>query len=244
MADTLSSQEFGDGLPVLIIHGWELSAAAEQADFEPVLAKLPPGLRRIYVDLPGTGATPAAGLRDLDERLRAPRARFLVVGTSCGGYLARAPWPCGTRTGWTGCCCACPLVEPEDGKRDMDAFGPLVEGEALMKGVSAEDKALLGTSLVVQTAAYVAALKRKILDVYRPATEAADKGGAAAHPGGPGARYPRATFAVLDRATHGLPVDETGVFEALVGDWISRVLEWRRRQQQQQQQHDQQAEDK
>lgn len=41
--------------------------------------------------------------------------------------------------------------------------------------------------------------------------------------------YPRSTYAVLDRGTHGLPIDETGVFEALVRDWIFRVNEWRDR---------------
>lgn len=39
--------------------------------------------------------------------------------------------------------------------------------------------------------------------------------------------YPRASFIVLDRADHGLPVDEMEVrlFEALVGNWLSRVEE-------------------
>ena len=37
--------------------------------------------------------------------------------------------------------------------------------------------------------------------------------------------YPRATFAVLDRGDHGLPVDAMPLFEALVMDWISRVCE-------------------
>lgn len=39
--------------------------------------------------------------------------------------------------------------------------------------------------------------------------------------------YPRSTYIVLDRGTHGLPIDETGVFEALVRDWIARVDESR-----------------
>jgi len=41
--------------------------------------------------------------------------------------------------------------------------------------------------------------------------------------------YPRSTYVVLDRGTHGLPVDhnEAIIFEALVRDWIFRVHEWR-----------------
>lgn len=39
--------------------------------------------------------------------------------------------------------------------------------------------------------------------------------------------YPRATFAVLDRADHGLPVDHDELFRALVNDWLNRVDEAR-----------------
>jgi pimeloyl-ACP methyl ester carboxylesterase len=38
--------------------------------------------------------------------------------------------------------------------------------------------------------------------------------------------YPRATFAVLDRAGHGLAVEQRCLFNALVGDWLERVEEY------------------
>jgi pimeloyl-ACP methyl ester carboxylesterase len=37
--------------------------------------------------------------------------------------------------------------------------------------------------------------------------------------------YPRATFAVLDRAGHGLPHEQVGLFTALMGEWLDRVRE-------------------
>jgi len=37
--------------------------------------------------------------------------------------------------------------------------------------------------------------------------------------------YPRATFAVLDRAGHALHIEQRGLFETLVGDWLDRVEE-------------------
>jgi len=40
--------------------------------------------------------------------------------------------------------------------------------------------------------------------------------------------FPRASFVVLDRADHGLPIDHTDVFRALVNDWLNRVEEMRR----------------
>ncbi len=39
--------------------------------------------------------------------------------------------------------------------------------------------------------------------------------------------FPRATFAVLDRTDHGLAVDQTGLFHALVHDWLDRIEEAR-----------------
>ena len=37
--------------------------------------------------------------------------------------------------------------------------------------------------------------------------------------------YPRATFAVLDRAGHNLPIDQERLYDALVGEWLDRVEE-------------------
>lgn len=37
--------------------------------------------------------------------------------------------------------------------------------------------------------------------------------------------YPRATFAVLDRAGHNLPIEQEGLFTALVSEWLDRVEE-------------------
>jgi pimeloyl-ACP methyl ester carboxylesterase len=39
--------------------------------------------------------------------------------------------------------------------------------------------------------------------------------------------YPRATFAVLDRAGHALDLEQRGLFEAFVGEWLDRVEEAR-----------------
>ena len=39
--------------------------------------------------------------------------------------------------------------------------------------------------------------------------------------------YPRATFAVLDRAGHGLPHEQVGLLTALMAEWLDRVREQR-----------------
>lgn len=274
MASSLSAHEIGEGFPVLIIHGWEMDGRVEQLDFEPIFNKIP-GLRRIYVDLPGMGKTPANDVKDMDDiyhRLvqfidtRLGQSRFLIIGTSCGGYLARA-----IAQGYTkqvdGLLLRVPLIEPADSRRDLDAFKPLVANEQLMSNMSTEDKSLLG-NVIVQTPAYVKALKAKYDQAVLPAMKAADNQVLDPIRADPnryqlsfsldninakflaptlivcgrqdetvGYRdslrllelYPRSTYVVLDRGMHGLPIDETGLFDALVRDWINRVDEWRGR---------------
>lgn len=273
MESILSAREIGEGLPVLIIHGWQMDGRVEELDFEPIF-NTTPGLRRIYVDLPGMGTTAANNVKDLDEiyhRLvqfidsRLGRSRFLLIGSSCGGYLARAIAQQYIER-VDGLILRVPLIEPKDGVRDLDAFQPLVANEQLMSDMSAEDRTLLG-NVLVQTPAYVQALKAKYEEVILPAQKAADNKVldpiradphryqlsvsldesakffaptlivCGRHDETVGYRdslrllelYPRSTYAVLDRGTHGLPIDETGVFEALVRDWITRVHEWRGR---------------
>jgi pimeloyl-ACP methyl ester carboxylesterase len=274
MESILSAHEIGEGLPVLIIHGWQMEGKAEELDFEPIFNKTP-GLRRIYVDLPGMGTTPAINVKDLDDiylRLvqfidsRLGKSRFLLVGSSCGGYLARAIAQKYIEQ-VDGLLLRVPLIEPKDSMRDLDAFKPLVANEQLMSNLSAEDKTLLG-NVLIQTPAYVETLKAKYEKVLLPADKAADKKVLDPIRADPnryqlsfsldnenakffaptlvvcgrqdesvGYRdslrllelYPRSTYVVLDRGTHGLPIDENSVFEALVRDWIFRVDEWRGR---------------
>ena len=268
----LSAHEIGEGLPVLIIHGWEMDGKVEERDFEPVFSKTP-GFRRIYVDLPGMGSTPANNVKDLDDiqlRLeqfidaRLGKSRFLLAGSSCGGYLARALAQKYVEQ-VDGLLLRVPLIEPNDSSRDLDSLQPLVRDEKLMESIPAEDRVLLG-NILIQTPAYIKTLKAKYQEVYLRASEAADKQAldpiradprryqlshaesneqtkllaptliiCGRHDGVVGYRdslrllelYPRSTYAVLDRGGHGLPIDENGVFEALVHDWLTRVNEWR-----------------
>jgi pimeloyl-ACP methyl ester carboxylesterase len=267
----LSAREIGDGFPVLFIHGWEMNGRVEELDFEPIFTKAS-GYRRIYVDLPGMGATLASGVQDLDDILlrleqfvnaRLGKSRFLLAGSSCGGYLARAIAQKYVDQ-VDGLLLRVPLIEPEDGLRDLDAFQPIVSDEQLMSSIPTEDKALLG-DVLIQTPAYIKTLKAKYENSFRPAIQAADQKVLDPIRADPrryqlslalnnkqskllaptlilcgrqddtvGYRdalrllelYPRSTFAVLDRGRHDLPVDDNGIFEALVRDWLIRVEEW------------------
>lgn len=264
----------GEGLPVLMVHGWEMSGSVEAHDFEPIFTKKL-GYRRIYIDLPGMGKTPAAGITSLEsiferacsfvEKHILP-SNFLVVGSSCGAYLARA-LAYKYASAVDGLLLRVPLVEPVNSKRDVDPFEPAIKNDALLSSkLSDADREKLG-GIPVQTPEYIRAFKRRLEATALPALAVSDS--AALDPirnddnlyrltaplhsperpflkptlvltgrqdGVVGYRdawplvkcYPRATFVALDRADHGLPVDETDLFEALVVNWLWRVGELRR----------------
>ncbi|RDH38428.1 alpha/beta-hydrolase [Aspergillus welwitschiae] len=282
--DLLPTQTLGpsNGHPILIIPGWEMTPQTEMHDFEPIFTTSSTPLRRIYIALPGMGSTPARNITSLDDIYHhlvhfidstLGNSRFMLIGSSCGAYLARALAQKYLHQ-IDGLLLRVPLIEPEDSKRDVDTIEPLIKNEGVMSSLSREDRMLLGIDnggkVIVQTEEYVVELKRKHREVYVPAEEGADKSVLDPIRGDVGRyrlseevlgdgsgeklmaptlvlcgrqdecvgyrdclglleRYPRATFAVLDRGTHGLPVDgsERGVFGALVRDWAFRVGEWK-----------------
>ena len=176
----LTARYFGSGTPVLMVHGWEMDSNVEALDFEPIFNSLP-SFRRIYVDLPGMGSTPAGNIQNLDDiQLRLNHfvdtvispSRFLVVGTSCGGYHARA-LASKYRDQVDGLLLRVPLVEPDNSKRDLDRFQTLVPNAELMAALSPEDRDLLG-DVPIQTPEYIAALKAKLMGSELPAVRASD----------------------------------------------------------------------
>lgn len=88
----------GSGLPVVILHGYQLSHHVMSHSLEPVFKKVG-GFRRIYIDLPGMGRSAhVQGLQSSNDiyRLTAqfttrllPKKSFALMGYSYGGYLAQ-----------------------------------------------------------------------------------------------------------------------------------------------------------
>jgi len=91
--------EHGEGLPVLALHGAGVDHREVMACLEPVLGGFA-GYRRIYLDLPGMGRTPAPEtISSADDVLDVLLAfidgvvgdvPMLVAGHSAGGYYAQA----------------------------------------------------------------------------------------------------------------------------------------------------------
>ena len=90
-------EEYGNGKPVLCIHGYTLDHKSMVGCLEPVFRNLD-GYRRIYLDLPGMGRTPSREwIKNADVMLDVilkfignviGEENFLISGNSYGGYLA------------------------------------------------------------------------------------------------------------------------------------------------------------
>ena len=142
----------GAGRPILLIHGWSADRRYMLADLEPVLSAVP-GWRRIYLDLPGHGRTPAPEWLGTQDQMLAilselidvlvPDGRFAVAGNSYGGFLTLAL----VRTmpdRLEGAALLVPDVPAADGSRDLpppitihadpSAFDDLADDEAWIPG--------------------------------------------------------------------------------------------------------------
>jgi pimeloyl-ACP methyl ester carboxylesterase len=89
---------YGTGTPLILLHGFSCDHRQMEGCMEPLFAKLH-GWQRIYLDLPGMGHSPGSeAIKNSNEMLDVvvdfidavlPERRFLLVGYSYGGYLAR-----------------------------------------------------------------------------------------------------------------------------------------------------------
>ena len=261
-------EEYGEGRPVLFLHGWTLDHRYEVLDFEPVFRQRQ-GWQRVYLDLPGMGQTPARDwISNQDDILRVvlafidqrfAGARFALAGTSAGAYLARGV-VYDEAALLDGVLLRVPLIVADDAKRTVPSPAPLIRDPELIARL--DPTGVDGLSeVLVQREGYIAALRDKVQSAVTPAqglgstafleairNDPAKYGFsfdvdalpepcgaptliiAGRQDGSVGYRdawsivenYPRATFAVLDRGEHGLPVGRNSAFDGLVNDWLDR----------------------
>jgi pimeloyl-ACP methyl ester carboxylesterase len=167
-----------DGLPVLLIHGWQCDLGSMIGAMEPIFAKHRSGFRRIYVDLPGHGGSapcpPSVASSDdiftalsafIDETV-GPTAQFLVVGYSYGGYLARAvAHAYGSRV--AGACMLCPVAVPEKEQRRLPVRTMLRPDATLTEG----ERTILGIAGVKESAEILARMNAEVF----PGMKTADR---------------------------------------------------------------------
>lgn len=262
---TLYYEEVGSGRPLLLLHGKPLDHRHIVSDMEPLFTDRA-GWRRLYPDLPGMGKTRAtATLTNQDQILDvvlgfmdavAPGERFVVAGTSYGGYLARG-LVYKRSDQIDGVFLHVPVVESDPTKQHLPQ--PLVvhEDPAFLAALAPDEqelpsvivaqsmellttfRAVVHPAVAVADHAFLQRLdqhsafsfdvdnlqssfpaptliltgRQDIWCGYRDAYHLLDN-------------YPRATFAVLDRAGHVLAVEQQPLFRALVREWLDRVEEY------------------
>lgn len=258
-------EEYGTGIPIVMLHGWPTDHRHMVVDMEPVFQHRT-GWRRIYPDLPGMGRTPSASwITHQDHMLEivvaflqqiAPGQRYVVAGTSYGGYLARGLVH---EQGAVidGVFLMVPAAESDETKENLPQQQVLVEDAQFLSALRPEE-AELSKFWVVQSYEGLESFRT----VIQPALAAADHaflerleehyafsfavdqltspfpGPALILTGRQDSicgyreawtlldNYPRGTFAVLDRAGHGLGVEQKTLFQALTQEWLERVEEY------------------
>ncbi|MFI7063471.1 alpha/beta fold hydrolase [Kribbella sp. NPDC050124] len=232
-------ESFGAGRPIVFLPGWGGDAGEGRDLHEPVFAEVD-GWRRIYVDPPGFGRSPAdPAIKDQDGVLAAIVAlidevvgdeRFALVGTSAGGLhsrgiIKRDPFRV------LGLLLRVPGIIVDRTQRTLPKDGPVESPEWLDKQRRYYDVAEAQADLEFldriqgDLATYAlredpaARFDRPTLIVtgrqdtmtgYADAWSILDD-------------YPQATYAVLDQEGHELPVRSTALYRALVADWLERI---------------------
>jgi len=144
---TLHHVAYGDGTPLLAIHGWTPDHRLMTGCLEPVFENRP-GYRRLYPDLPGMGQSPAGDVSSSDDNLAALLGLvdaefgdqpFLLAGESYGGYLARGI-VAARAAQVLGLALICPIgTELENAKRDVPEHEVLITEPGLLDGLTPEE---------------------------------------------------------------------------------------------------------
>lgn len=138
----------GEGAPILLIHGWSSDRGYMIADLESILGARR-GWRRIYLDLPGHGATPAPSWLSTQDQMLSiltgfvdailPSQPFAVVGNSYGGFLALALVRA-ERERLLGAALLVPDVPGPDGSRDLPDPVTIVPDPSIFTDLAADEE--------------------------------------------------------------------------------------------------------
>lgn len=264
---TLRYESYGDGRPLIALHGFSVDHRLMTGCLEPIFKKHK-GWKRIYPDLPGMGQTHASNnLASSDQILDIllqfinkiiPNQHFVIAGESYGGYLARAIVQKKLEL-IDGLLLICPGIVMDYKKRTLPPATAIEKDQKFLASLSKENAAYFldpNACHVTQTRRVWGKFKKEIM----PAIKIGDQHflkklkeqnysfsfdiDAVAKPflkpsllvtgrqdsvvGYHDAwalleKYPRMTFAVLDKAGHNLQIEQEKIFASLVNEWLDRV---------------------
>lgn len=259
-------ETYGEGMPVLNIHGFGIDHHVMTGCMEPIF-KGRPGYRRIYLDLPGMGRSKAPeSLKNSDQILEAvikfcdqviPGSNFIVTGESYGGYLARGMVD-KIPERLNGVLLICPVIIADPAKRALPQRTVFSRDTDLLATINPEDRRFFERMVSQQDARRWKRFQQDILPGRRVKDNIfleelkhhgysfsfdVDRTGVpfdkpslifvGRQDASVGYRdvlrivdtYTRGTFAILDRASHSLEVEQETVFNCLVNEWLDRINE-------------------
>jgi pimeloyl-ACP methyl ester carboxylesterase len=232
-------ESFGSGRPIFFLPSWGGDAGEGRDVHEPIF-EARPGWRRLYVDPPGTGRSPAdPSITDQDGMLSsiaglidslAGAEPFALAGTSAGGLHARGIVK-RDPSRVLGLLLRAPGIVIERSRRTLptdEHLRPSVARERQHQYYDAAeasaDLAFLGR---IQGDVSTYGLREDLsIRFERPTLVVTGRQDTAAGYADAWAiieDYPRATFAVLDQEDHFLPGPGAAVYRALVEDWLDRI---------------------
>jgi pimeloyl-ACP methyl ester carboxylesterase len=239
---------------VVILHGFPLDHRMCVNSFEPAFEAFPdwrriypdfPGMGRTRAPewVASTDDVYRVTQAAVDALVSGP---YALAGLSYGGYIAMG-LAAAAADRVTGLALVVPVVEPSHARRDVAAQSVLVREPNVAGSEAFESMAVVVTAetvgrymheveepLAVADADAIGRIESRyggsfpLVDRFdRPALVVLgrqdnvlgynDQWRAAG-------QWPRATVAVLDRAGHGLPSEQPGLFTGLLSDWLDRVV--------------------
>ncbi|RED49174.1 alpha/beta fold hydrolase [Aestuariispira insulae] len=160
----------GEGRPIVLIHGFCLDRRALTHPLEPIL-EAQGGWKRIYLDLPGMGRSPASKSIENSDQMLASVSAFIgqilgdetytLFGYSYGGYLAQGlvrEQP----ERITGVALLCPVIFAPHEERSLPPETCLVRDDAFLDAIPADQRAEFETNTVIQTQAVWERTQREI----------------------------------------------------------------------------------
>ena len=257
----------GEGIPVIFLHGYSPDHRLMIGCMEPIFSAKD-NYKRIYMDLPGMGKSESAEwISNSDIMLDIvigfiekiiPNEKFLLVGQSYGGYLARGViYRMADRV--DGVLLICPVIVADNKKRNVPEHVVLVKDNKLLSKLEPEDAEDFNSMVVVQSEKIYERWEKELISGVDIADDRflvklqengyefffdVDKinkkfdkptliivGKQDSCVGYKDAwsilkNFPRATFAVLDRAGHNLQIEQDRLFNSLTNEWLIRVDEF------------------
>ncbi|WP_328992149.1 alpha/beta hydrolase [Kribbella sp. NBC_01245] len=244
----LHYEVYGDGRPIVFLPRWGDQLSENRDLHEPVFANRP-GWQRIYLDPPGHGQTPGRpwikGLEGFQEVVQrfvdevVGDRRFVLAGASAGSLMARGV----LRDRFDrvdGVLLRVPgvILDPEQRTLPPEQPGVLdsetYQAAYKLKKDQYYDPAEQAADLdfLASVTGDLGKSTYNVDNLSRPFEAPAlivagrqDTATGYVDPWRLLPDYPRATYVVLDRADHDLPVLQDALYHALVADWLNRIEE-------------------